>query len=98
MMIREMLSSSVGVVLGMVFGLGLVTFALNIFDAALQLPTRVGSAIGLIILLAVTAFLILKIRIVSNLIAGMIIGVFIHIVLEIVGFEIIPRIFNLLGI
>ncbi|MDY6866087.1 MAG: hypothetical protein SVY15_08995 [Halobacteriota archaeon] len=97
-MIREMLSSSVGVVLGMVFGLGLVAFASNIFNAALQLPARVGSVIGLIILLAVTAFLILKIRIVSNLIAGIIIGILINIILKLVGFDLIPRFFGLLGI
>jgi len=97
-MIREMLSSSVGVVLGMVFGLGLVAFASNIFNAALQLPARVGSVIGLVVLLAVTAFLVLKIRIVSNLIAGMVIGILINIILKLVGIEIIPRFFGLMGI
>ncbi len=97
-MIREMLSSSVGVVLGMVFGLGLVAFASNIFNAALQLPARVGSVIGLVVLLAITAFLVLKIRIVSNLIAGMVIGILINIIFKLVGIEIVPRFFSILGI
>ena len=88
-----MLSSSVGVVLGMVFGLGLVAFASNIFNAALQLPARVGSVIGLVVLLAITAFLVLKIRIVSNLIAGMVIGILINIIFKLVGIEIVPRFF-----
>lgn len=98
-MIRDRVAVVFGFILGLVFGLGLVTFTLGLINATVdKLPTLLGSIIGLIILIVITGFLILKIRPISSLIAGIIVGALVNMILAHIGTEIIVGFIGLLGI
>ncbi len=98
-MAKDKIVTTFGFVLGFIFGLGLVTFILNLINAAfIKLPLLLGSIVGLIILIGIMAFLILKIHPISSLVAGIIIGALFNVVLKHIGIDKITEFIRHLGI
>ena len=98
-MIRNTTASVIGFILGFIFGLGLVTFTINLINAAfVRLPVLLGSILGLIVLIGITVILILKIKRISSLVSGIIIGTLVNLILNHIGFDKITGFIGNLGI
>ncbi|MCW7077327.1 MAG: hypothetical protein ACXQS6_02305 [Candidatus Syntropharchaeales archaeon] len=64
-----------GIFLGVIFGEGVLFFLLNVLNKTMEeIPSLLGSGLGLIIVILLAAVLIVKIRLVTGLITGVIIG------------------------
>ncbi len=81
-MVKDTTFTVLGIIAGIVFGVSAVTFLMNLIAGSMDLVSQLGSGVGLVIVLAVAAFIILKVRIVSSMITGAIIGVVANIVFQ----------------
>ena len=81
-LVKDTTFTVLGIIAGIVFGVSAVTFLMNLIAGSMDLVSQLGSGVGLVIVLAVAAFIILKVRIVSSMITGAIIGVVANIVFQ----------------
>lgn len=69
----------VGIVIGIFLGVGAVKFLLELLAGSMELISMLSSGAGLIFLIAIAAFLVIKIRVINSLISGAIIGIVLNI-------------------
>jgi len=72
----------IGVLIGIIFGINAVSVLLEFLSGSVELLSLIGSSsgIGLIISVIVAAVLIIKIRIVTSLITGALIGIVLNLI------------------
>jgi len=72
----------IGVLIGIIFGINAVSVLLELISGSVELLSLIGSSsgIGLIISVIVAAVLIIKIRIVTSLITGALIGIVLNLI------------------
>ncbi len=75
----------IGVILGLIFGVGGISFLFNILSETATELSKLSSAASLIVLIAIAAIIIIKVRIFSALIVGAVIGAILNMILEING-------------
>lgn len=89
----------VGVVIGIFLGVGAVTFLLDLLAGSVELISMFSSGAGLILLIAIAAFLIIKIRVINSLISGAIIGIVLNILVKaILGEDIVTLVISQFGL
>jgi hypothetical protein len=87
----------VGVVIGLLFGMSGIATLFNLMGEALtETAVQISqlSAISTIVLLVIAIILIIKIRIISSLIMGAIIGAVLNIILEMNGIRIVNEVYS----
>ena len=89
----------VGVFIGIFLGVGAVTFLLDLLAGSMELISMLSSGAGLVFLIAIAAFLIIKIRVINSLISGAIIGILLNILANaFMGEDIATLILSQLGL
>ena len=89
--------AAIGVVVGIVFGINAVSVMLEFISGSVELLSLIGSSsgIGLILSILIAAILIIKIRIVSSLITGALVGIVMNLIVNaIYGADIIALILS----
>ncbi len=87
----------VGVIVGIVFGINAVSVLLELISGSVGLLSMIGSSsgIGLLISVIVAAVLIIKIRIITSLITGALIGIVLNLIVTATqGADIITLLLN----
>lgn len=87
----------IGVIVGIVFGINAVSVLLGWISGSLGLLSMIGSSsgIGLLISVIVAAVLIIKIRIITSLITGALIGIVLNLIVTATqGADIITLLLN----
>ncbi|MHC1567128.1 MAG: hypothetical protein ACXQTD_05300 [Candidatus Syntropharchaeia archaeon] len=86
---KDVLLTIVGVILGIFLGMGILMFLLHLLSATItEIPKILGSGAGLIVLIAIAAFIIIEMRIIVSLITGVIIGIVLDLILGAYGIDI----------
>jgi len=89
----------IGVVIGIFLGVGAVTFLLDLLAGSVELISMFSSGAGLLLLIAIAAFLIIKIRVINSLISGAIIGIVLNILAKaIIGEDIATLVISQFGL
>ena len=72
----------IGVVIGIVFGINAVSVLLEFISGSVGLLSLIGSSsgVGLIVSIIIAAILIIKIRIITSLITGALIGIVLNLI------------------
>lgn len=72
----------IGVLIGIIFGINAVSVLLEFLSGSVELLSLIGSSsgIGLIISVIVAAVLIIKIRIITSLITGALVGIVLNLI------------------
>lgn len=87
----------IGVIIGIVFGINAVSVMLELVSGSVGLLGMIGSSsgIGLLISVIIAAVLIIKIRIISSLITGALIGIVLNLIVTATqGADIITLLFG----
>ena len=87
----------IGVIIGIVFGINAVSVMLELVSGSVGLLSLIGSSsgIGLLISVIIAAVLIIKIRIISSLITGALIGIVLNLIVTATeGADIITLLFG----
>ena len=87
----------IGVIIGIVFGINAVSVMLELVSGSVGLLSLIGSSsgIGLLISVIIAAVLIIKIRIITSLITGALIGIVLNLIVTATqGADIITLLFG----
>ncbi|MBU2617319.1 MAG: hypothetical protein KKI07_01395 [Euryarchaeota archaeon] len=96
---KDITLTIVGVIVGIFLGVGAVKFLLDMLAGSAELISMLSSGTGLIILIAIAAFLIIKIRLISSLVSGAIIGIVLNVLTRaVIGKDIATLILSQLGL
>jgi len=96
---KDITLTIIGVIVGIFLGIGAVKFLLDMLAGSAELISMLSSGTGLIILIAIAAFLIIKIRLISSLISGAIIGIVLNVLTRaVIGKDIATLILSQLGL
>ncbi len=90
----------IGLIIGLLFGMSGIATLFNFMNMAMeetaQQLAKIG-AVSTLVLLVIAIILIVKIRIISSLIVGAIIGAVLNVLLEMNGIYIVNSIFEIIG-
>lgn len=96
---KDITLTIIGVIVGTFLGVGAVKFLLDMLAGSAELISMLSFGTGLIILIAVAAFLIIKIRLISSLVSGAIIGIVLNVLTRaVIGKDIATLILSQLGL
>ena len=96
---KDITLTIIGVIVGIFLGIGAVKFLLDMLAGSAELISMLSSGTGLIILIAIAAFLIIKIRLISSLVSGAIIGIVLNVLTRaVIGKDIATLILSQLGL
>ncbi len=90
----------IGLIIGLLFGMSGIATLFNFMNMAMeetaQQLAKIG-AVSTLVLLVIAIILIVKIRIISSLIVGAIIGAVLNVLLEMNGIYVVNSIFEIIG-
>ncbi|MDI6902669.1 MAG: hypothetical protein QMC77_02890 [Methanocellales archaeon] len=96
---KDITLTIIGVIVGIFLGVGAVKSLLDMLAGSAELISMLSSGTGLIILIAIAIFLIIKIRLISSLISGAIIGIVLNVLARaVIGKDIATLILSQLGL
>lgn len=96
---KDITLTIIGVIVGIFLGIGAVKFLLDMLAGSAELISMLSSGTGLIVLIAIAAFLIIKIRLISSLVSGAIIGIVLNVLTRaVIGKDIATLILSQLGL
>ncbi len=91
---------AIGLIIGLLFGMSGIATLFNFMNMAMEETARQLAQIGAVstlVLLVVAIILIIKIRIISSLIVGAILGAVLNVLLEMNGIYIVNSVFEIIG-
>ncbi len=91
---------AIGLIIGLLFGMSGIATLFNFMNVAMEETAQQLAEIGAVstlVLLVIAIILIVKIRIISSLIVGAIIGAVLNVLLELNGIHIANDVFRIIG-
>lgn len=92
---KEATITVIGVILGLIFGVSGISFLFNILSETATELSKLSSAASLLVLIAIAAIIIIKVRVFSALIVGAVIGAILNMILEVNGIHFFKEIFRI---